>query len=52
MVAPEDVETVGVLYFEGEEQADGLEALFAAVDVVAEEEVAGIGRQAAVLEQT
>lgn len=36
----------------GEEEADALERLLAAIDVVAEEQVVRLGREAAVLEQT
>jgi len=51
MVATEDEEVLGVLDLVGQQEADGLEGLFATVDVVAEEEVVGLGREAAVLEQ-
>lgn len=50
MVAPEDKEVLGVLDLVREEEADGLETLLAPVDVVAQEEVVGFGREAAVLE--
>lgn len=52
VVAPEDEEVLWVFDFVGEEEADGFEALLAPVDVVAQEEVVGIGREPAVLEQT
>ena len=48
VVAPEEEEVLRVFDFVGQEQADGLETLLAAVNVVAEEEV---GREAAVLEK-
>ena len=51
MVAAEDEEVFGVLDLVGEEEADGLETLFPAVDVVAEEEIVGFWREPAVLEQ-
>lgn len=52
VVAPEDEEVLWVFDFVGEEEADGFEALLAPVDVVAQEEVVGIGREPTVLEQT
>ena len=52
MVAAQDEEVLGVLDLVGEQQADRLEGLFAAVDVVAEEEVVCFGWEAAVLEQS
>ena len=51
VVAAEDEEVLRVLDLVGEQQADGLEGLLAAVDVVAEEQVVGFGREAAVLEE-
>jgi hypothetical protein len=51
VVAPEDEEVFWVFDFVGEEEADGFEALLAPVDVVAEEEVVGVGRETAILEQ-
>ena len=51
MVSAEDEEVFGVLDLVGEEEADGLETLFPAVDVVAEEEIVGFWRKPAVLEQ-
>lgn len=47
VVAAEEEEGVGVLELVGEQQADGLHALGAPVDVVAEEEVAVGGRRRA-----
>lgn len=52
VVAAEDEEVLGVLNLVGEEKADGLEGLLATVDVVAEEEVVGLGRETTVLEET
>lgn len=46
VVAAEDEEVFGVFYFVGEEEADYFEGLFAAVDVVTEEEVVGFGGEA------
>lgn len=51
MVAAEQEEVLGVLDLVGEQQADRLERLLAAVHVVAEEQVVGLWREAAVLEQ-
>ena len=51
MVSAEDEEVFGVLDLVGEEEADGLETLFPAVDVVAEEKIVGFWREPAVLEQ-
>ena len=52
VVAAQDEEVLGELDLVGEEQADGLEGLLAAVYVVAEEEVVGLGGEAAILEET
>jgi hypothetical protein len=51
VVAAEEEEVLGVLDLVGEHEADGLDALLAAVDVVAEEEVVGLAREARVLEE-
>jgi hypothetical protein len=51
VVATQDEEVLRVLDLVCQEQADSLEGLLAAVDVVAQEEVVGFGREAAVLEQ-
>ncbi len=51
VVSAENEEVLGELDLEGEDEADALEALLAAVDVVAEEEVVGGRREAAVLEE-
>ena len=52
VVAAEDKEVLGILDFVGKEEAHDLEGLLATVDVVAEEEVVGLGGEAAVLKQT
>ena len=52
MVSPEDVDLLGVLDLESEEQADGLDALPSPVDVVSQEEVVGFRGEAAVFEQS
>lgn len=51
MVATEDEEVLRVADLEGEEEADGLDGLSSTVDVVTQEEVVCIGREAAVLEE-
>ena len=51
VVAPEEEEVVRVPDLVRQQQADGLDALLAAVHVVAQEQVVGRRRQAAVLEQ-
>jgi len=51
VVASQDKEVLGVLDLVGQEEADGLEGLLSTVDVVAEEEVVGLGREATVLEE-
>ena len=51
MVSPEQEEVLRVLDLVGQQEADGLQALLPPVDVVAQEEVVGLGREAAVLEQ-
>lgn len=52
VVTSEDEEVFGVLDLVGKEQADGLKGLLASIDVVTEEEVVGLGREAAVLEES
>jgi hypothetical protein len=51
VVATEDEEVLGELDLEGEDEADGLEALLATVHVVAEEEVVRSRRETTVFEQ-
>ena len=51
VVAPEDEKVLRVLDLVGKEEADRLHALLASVDVVAQEQVVRLGREAAILEQ-
>jgi len=51
VVATEQKEVLWIFDLIGEQQADCLQWLLAAVDVVAEEEIIALGREAAVLEQ-
>lgn len=51
VVAPQDEKVLGVLDLVGEKQADGLERLLATIYVVAKEEIVGLWRETAVLEQ-
>lgn len=51
VVAADELDAVRVPQLEARQERDGLDAEEAAVDVVAEEEVVGFGREAAVLEQ-
>ena len=51
VVAPEEEEVLRVLDLVGEQQADGLQRLLPPVHVVAQEQVVGLGRETAVLEQ-
>ena len=43
MIAAQDEEIFGIFDLVGKEKADNLEGLFASVDVIAEEEVVGLG---------
>jgi hypothetical protein len=52
VVAAQDEEIFGVLDLVCEEQADSLKGLFASVDVVPEEQVVCLGREATIFEQT
>ena len=52
MVTTENEEVLRVLDLVCEEQADCLQRLLATIDVVTEEEVVGLGREAAVFEET
>lgn len=52
VVTSKDEEVFGVLDLVGEEQADGLKRLLSSVDVITEEEVVGLGREATVLEES
>ena len=51
VVATKKKEVLGVLNLIGEEEADSLEGLLTAVDIIAKEEVVGFWGKAAVLEQ-
>ena len=51
MVAPEEEEVLRVLDLVGQQQADGLQRLLPPVHVVPQEQVVGLGREPAVLEQ-
>ena len=52
VVAAEDKEVLRILDLVGEEEAHDLEGLLATVDVVAEEQVIGLGGESTVLKQT
>ena len=52
VVSSQEEEVLRVLDLVGEQEADGLQTLLASVHVVTEEEVVGLGREAAVFEQT
>jgi hypothetical protein len=52
VVTAQNEEVLGVLDLVRQQQADGLERLLATVDVVTEEEVVGLGREATVFEET
>lgn len=52
VVATEDEEVLWVLDLVGEEEADGLERLLSAVDVVTKEEVVGFWWESSVLEES
>lgn len=52
VVTPQDEEVLGVLDLVGQEQADSLERLLAAVYIVAKEEVVGLGRESTIFEET
>lgn len=52
VVTSEDEEVFGVLDLVGKEQANGLKRLLTSVDVVTEEEVVGLRREATVLEES
>ncbi len=51
VVPPQQEEVLRVLDLVGEEEADGLERLLSAINIVAQEEVVRLRREAAVLEQ-
>lgn len=47
MVASEDGDSMGVSNFERDEEGDGLDGVVATIDVIAHEEVVGVGSFAA-----
>ena len=51
VVAPEQEKVFWVLDLVGEEEADGLEGLFTPIYVVPQEQVVGLGREAAIFKQ-
>lgn len=51
VISSQNEEVLGVLDLVCQQKADGLEGLLATVDVIAEEEVVGLWREAAVLEE-
>lgn len=51
VIATQQEEVLWVLDLVGEQQADGFEWLFATVHIVAQEQVVGLGWEAAVLKQ-
>lgn len=51
VVAAQDEEVLRILDLVGQEEADGLERLLSAINVVAKEEVVRLGREPAILEQ-
>lgn len=51
VVAPEQEEVLGVFDLVRQQQADGLQRLLPSVHVVAQEQVVGLWREAAVLEE-
>ena len=51
MIPAQEEEVLGVFDLVGQQKADGLQGLLAPIHVVAEEEVVGLGREAAVLKQ-
>ena len=52
MVSTKNEEVLGILDLVREEEANSLETLLATVDVIAQEEIIRLGREATVLEQT
>ncbi len=51
VVATKEEEVLWVLDLVGEQEADGFEALLATVNIIAEEEVVGIGRETTILKE-
>ena len=52
VVAAEHKKVLGILDLVGQQQADSFETLLSAINVVAEEDVVGLGRETTVLEET
>ena len=52
MVAPEDVDLGRIFDLEGKQQADGLDALSPSIHIISQEEIARLGRQPAVFEES
>lgn len=52
MVSAENEKVLGVFNLVGEEKADGFEGLFAPIDIVTQEEVVGLWREATVFKQS
>ena len=52
MVASEQEKVLRILDFVGQQQADRLQRLLSSIDIISKEEVVGLWREAAVLEQT
>ncbi len=52
MVPAQEEKVLGVLDFVGEQETDRFDRLLTAIDIVAEEEVIGLGWKTPVLEQT
>lgn len=51
MVTSQDVDLGWVFDLEGEQQANGLDALPPSVHIISEEQIAGLGRQSTVFEE-
>lgn len=51
MVTSQDVDLGRVLDLEGEQQANGLDALSPSIHIITKEQIAGLGRQSAVFEE-
>lgn len=52
VVTPQDEEVLGVLDLVGQEEANGFQRLLASVNVIAKEQVVGLGGEAAIFEET
>mmetsp|Transcript_2704 Transcript_2704/g.3708 ORF Transcript_2704/g.3708 Transcript_2704/m.3708 type:complete len:226 (+) Transcript_2704:410-1087(+) len=51
VIAAQQEEVLLELYFVGQQQDDGLQGVLSAIDIVAQEEIVGLGRESAVFEQ-